>query len=440
MPRAEGGCSACICNGLLMPDCEQLNCSLPCTLVLTPDGCSACSCPSKSDSNIRNLLQAESVCPPVPACPSRCQVQHGSGCPHCICPEELGHQCPIVTCPPSCQRVTGQDGCPSCNCPPRDRLCPPMPACPLGCIGSSDQPQLENCLSCNCTLAEKLFLENQILPDEPLEVIPITSLDVELITIAAIDSGLVDPTEPNSTPVSNDILPAVVNTNIPTITSSAPTIPPSNIQKTSTLPNPFIQNANDLNSGVTIPVAPRQRPNINNVRSSPPKRRPSLNIPCGETSCPQGCSLCIQSNSCGRCLCGNQARVCPPVPACRPSCISSTPDGCFSCYCPSPSAAAGPEPQSFVSGFDINPFGIPEEQTGLGPQMGFDSQIGPIQFSLNRGSEEAIDQAGPPFGPFLKVLSDIRRGPSNRGPISGQVAVQRIPPGLLGISRFQLFQ
>ena len=525
VPRANGGCPACICEGLLMADCQEFNCTVPCTVQPTPDGCSTCSCPRST------AQQKEAVCPPIPACPSRCQVQLGSGCPRCTCPEEVAPQCPQVTCPHTCTVITGVDGCPACECPPQDRVCPKLPACALGCIDLSDDPQHEGCLSCNCTLAADLIAQNQILPNSEQD--PTISPDVEIITIETIDPGLINPTEldvnqltgdinPNGIAVNNPLTPAngpidpllinpnnqpassiPVNSNIqpagsppvnpniqpvsslpvnpniqpvsslpvnpniqptgslpiipniqqagplPTHHSTQPEgsiLPTPNIQPASVLPNPFAPNAVNPNADVPLPTATRHRPQSHNngLNNQPTQQSPLLNIPCGETSCPPGCSLCIQRNSCGRCLCGNLARVCPAVPACRPSCISAGPGGCFSCTCPAPSTV-GPG-----GGFNAPGFGPPLGFQPFPGQQRFNPQLVPSILGFSFGSEEREDS---PFGPFIRGRpGPVRLGgparlggpprlgrPTHRQPSPGQIAVQNIPQGLLGTSRFEIF-
>uniref|UniRef100_A0A2P2HZ12 Nascent polypeptide-associated complex subunit alpha, muscle-specific form-like n=1 Tax=Hirondellea gigas TaxID=1518452 RepID=A0A2P2HZ12_9CRUS len=479
VPKAEGGCDACICNGLLMPDCELLNCSITCDQLPTPDGCLECVCPDI----------AQDICPPIPACPSRCQVQLGSGCPRCTCPDEVPSQCPAVTCPTSCTEITGPDGCPACECPPEDRVCPELPACPLGCIDESSDPIHAGCLECNCTIIEELLAENQIIPVDEIDLGP-DDFDVELVP-DSVDSGLLIVTEEvdlNFTPIDNLD---------PTITYPTDAdFPNSDVFLTTILPNQFeANNVNlddnipieprigpDVNTGTNIPVAEPFTPNANpqlpeesqnanpgenNIPESPqvqqtanpespqvipningennqgaqrvgssgrpqdfPNRQnsqPSVNIPCGETSCPPGCTLCIQNNSCGRCLCGNAARICAAVPACQPACISSGPGGCFTCGCPAP-------------GNFLQQFHEPELRPFLGPQI--------IVTTFDHDSEERfipILEEGPiivPIGrghpgrppPVIRGFPVGRRGPS-----TGQIAIQNIPQHLLGTSRFQFF-
>merc|ERR1719259_174524 len=65
-----------------------------------------------------------------------------------------------------------------------------------------------------------------------------------------------------------------------------------------------------------------------------PSAQSPFEVPCGASYCQDGCVLCIQSDGCGRCLCGQMATVCPAVPVCKVACIVSRPDGCSECSCP----------------------------------------------------------------------------------------------------------
>ncbi|KAF2345524.1 hypothetical protein FHG87_023720, partial [Trinorchestia longiramus] len=230
-----------------------------------------------------------------------------------------------------------------------------------------------------------------------------------------------------NTPFGNDI-PVTSDGNSPgtPLASFRPTSPP----------NP--SGPNPVNNGPAIPVAPRvgpnqlrpnfdaplaprvgNRPNVDAPRVRPNQRRP--NIPCGETSCPPGCFLCIQRNSCGRCLCGNSARICPAVPACSPSCITPGRDGCFTCSCPNPQGPFQRIPGP-PAGFSPGPF-FP----GAGPPPG---QV----FKL-RGTSNGRQ---PPFQPVIRVnlARPNQLGPRAQSP--GRLAIQSIPPELLGVSRFHV--
>jgi len=356
--KADGSCDGCICNGLLLPDCDALNCtastpSSSCSEQMDIDGCLECICTE----------EIQNVCPPIPACPSRCQIQLTSGCPICTCPDEATERpCPLVSCPASCKETVGPDGCPTCECPPPDTICPQMPACPLGCIDQHEKPAYENCLECNCTIIEELLNDNQIIPTDAID--DALGNEAEIFS-EAIDPGLFLEDNP-------DVLYDTSTVDLPFDTTTVDFFPPDypdqTVSPTANIPpnagrQPAPPSHSDRPSNPLVPSnsspnPQRNRPDLSNRmqdgrpnpnqnpqsnrqpqpnpnRNQQTNRQPQPNIPCGDTSCPQGCSLCIQRDGCGRCLCGDNARVCPPVPACPVNCISAGADGCISCNCPS---------------------------------------------------------------------------------------------------------
>ena len=512
-----------------MPDCQELNCTSNCLEEPTPDGCYECVC---SDP-------VANVCPPIPPCPSRCQIKLGSGCPSCSCPEEVTEPpCPRVSCPNSCTEITGPDGCPACDCPPPDVVCPQMPACALGCIDRSDEAGYEACLTCNCTIIEDLLEENQIIPTDAAGENPNLAPEVEPF-LDTIDPGLVagpevrrpEPpasTNPNtlnssdprvmSNGMPNNGNPQIETTGLPNnVNPQVETVgPPNNGNpemgsvglppnignpqaETVGLPLPLGEGAprNPTNSNIPPPPdyvdtfqpdssgspsrnpasnpsfsqLPNERQRINPAIPQNGPRQPPFDIQCGETSCPPGCSLCIQSDNCGRCLCGEHARICPAVPSCPPQCIGPGQLGCFTCSCPLPS------PSQFPGGLVSSlPGLLPSIPTIVREEIDFSSAENFFPASNGRLPPHVtlvrVPSSGPPMrhildpfsgqdhlgnrvnGPNIRNIQnspnlnqspfshlDPNNRPSRRPqepftPSNGFIALRNIPSDLLGISRF----
>lgn len=141
VPRSDGSCPVCICDGVALADCPsgEVECPADCSVERGPDGCRGCACP-----------QGERVCPALPSCPQECQRRiDDNGCPECAC-DTPQRACPDVTCPEECTVEMGDDGCPSCRCDPPE-VCPPIPVCLRGCIELDENGA---CFFCNCTLVD----------------------------------------------------------------------------------------------------------------------------------------------------------------------------------------------------------------------------------------------------------------------------------------------
>lgn len=139
MPRADGTCPVCICDGVALTDCGAApsKCSEGCEVERGTHGCLECSCRRRDAA----------LCPPLDTCPEACQQLTGdSGCPECICdvPKPV---CPFIQCPEDCRIVEQEGGCISCRCDPPG-ICPAIPECLRGCINQDEESE---CFNCNCT-------------------------------------------------------------------------------------------------------------------------------------------------------------------------------------------------------------------------------------------------------------------------------------------------
>ncbi|XP_063843320.1 uncharacterized protein DDB_G0274171-like [Scylla paramamosain] len=145
VPRADGSCGVCICDGVALTDCQvPLECPESCPVERGVEGCLQCSC-----------VGQDALCRPLGACPEECQqLVADTGCPECIC-EEREALCPPLQCPEGCTLEEEEGGCPSCRCN-APRVCPAIPECLRGCI---DRDEERDCYFCNCAVE----------PDQPLE-------------------------------------------------------------------------------------------------------------------------------------------------------------------------------------------------------------------------------------------------------------------------------
>jgi len=351
-------------------------------------------------------IDAEGTCPPVPSCPSRCQLRLTGGCPQCTCPEELKPPCPKVSCPRQCQSTTDSNGCPSCECPPAERVCPAIPECPLGCL-----EQGADCISCNCTVPGK---------SGPMK--------------EDIDEGLMGTTEN----VIDEI--ETTETNIPAEQNPTDGLdeelenPIGSRRPPSYTPSDALRPERRLNKNGENEQQDRLNKNGSNNQQNTEQNNPNpYNIQCGETACSGGCLLCVQAtNSCGRCLCGSQSTMCPSLPRCKVSCIANRGDGCYECRCP------GDDDVGNRNGVGQGTYGgetAERESTEIlsndlimrnsNPFPGFRLNLRPSHTGINNIMRSGLLATGMP-NPGLRGHSFIRPGLPSRNP-TFVIAFQRIP-------------
>lgn len=154
IPRADGSCAVCICDGVALTDCQvPFECPEVCPVERGAEGCLQCSCAGQ-----------DALCQPLGACPEECQqLVADTGCPQCIC-EEREPVCPPLECPEGCTLVEEEGGCPSCRCDPPP-VCPAIPECLQGCI---DRDEESDCYFCNCAVEPDQPLEGGVVQQQPL--------------------------------------------------------------------------------------------------------------------------------------------------------------------------------------------------------------------------------------------------------------------------------